>query len=105
MFQNRYTLLTIVKIMVTKINETHEDSIIIDKELDNERNKYTENEEIINENPSDSDEDSDENSDKVLSGESDDEYFSEESNEEPDEEPDISEKIIDESLKNEHMPY
>ncbi|CAB4430420.1 unnamed protein product [Rhizophagus irregularis] len=74
-------------------------------ELDSERNKNTENEEIINENPFDSDEDSDENSDKVFSGESDDEYFSEESNEEPDEEPDISEKIIDESLKNEHMPH
>ncbi|CAB4440395.1 unnamed protein product [Rhizophagus irregularis] len=61
---------------VTKINEIHEDSIIIDMELDNKRNENTENEEIINKKPSDSDE----NSDKVLSGESDDEYFSEESN-------------------------
>ncbi|PKB99491.1 hypothetical protein RhiirA5_383154 [Rhizophagus irregularis] len=92
---------------VTKINETHEDSIIIDMEIDNERNENTENEGIINEKPSgknsskysnkeksgeefakdsdenhdeNSDEDSDENSDKVLSGESDDECFSEESN-------------------------
>ncbi|CAB4435776.1 unnamed protein product [Rhizophagus irregularis] len=151
---------------VTKINEelyTHEDNIIIDMELDNERNENTENEEIINEVTSgknsrklsnkeksgeefteesnedpdedpdedsdeesneDSDEDSDEESNEDSDEDSDeeesngqyssadeefdeefDEYFSEESNEESDEEPDRGEKVVDESLKNEHMPH
>ncbi|PKK80505.1 hypothetical protein RhiirC2_767947 [Rhizophagus irregularis] len=65
---------------VTKINETHEDSIIIDMEIDNERNKNTENAEIINEKPSEksgeefakeSDKDSDKNPDENSDEDSD----------------------------------
>src|SRR6266542_2847463 len=83
---------------VTKINKelyTHEDNIIIDMKLDNERIENTENEEIINE------ELSDKNSSKLSNKEKSGEKLTKESNEEPDR----GEKVIDESLKNEYIPH
>ncbi|CAB4396571.1 unnamed protein product [Rhizophagus irregularis] len=67
---------------VTKINETHEDSIIIDMEIDNERNKNTENAEIINEKPSGK------NSSKYSNKEKSGEEFAKESDKDSDKNPD-----------------